>query len=335
MNRSSTWKWLHRACAVAALALAGCSALPVITPDMARVDPASVQFQAANGRILSPERSKELIAKLGGAGQQRRPGAPSRARAGRRRQPARPRQPRRHPRGRPEHLRRDVQRDRRGARQHQHGDLHPRGRRGRPAARRCADRQAAARRPGQPDPRRRRHARHEEGVLPAPERRRHQRARVQPGQPARRQGRLGGQPARPPQAPRRRRPQRGARRHQHQQRLFEQPAGRLGRQHERRLARRRQEEPALARHRPADRRAGRRAAAEALHGDVASPEGQAARAARVLPGPAGARPGGRSRDRQRTRRAVQPDLRDADLGDQQRRKRDPRSPTRTSSPIRS
>ena len=32
---------------------------------LARVDPASVQFQTANGRILSPERSKGLIAELG------------------------------------------------------------------------------------------------------------------------------------------------------------------------------------------------------------------------------------------------------------------------------
>ena len=67
MNRSSKSRGLQRLCAVGALALAGCSALPVITPDLARVDPSSVQFQAANGRILSPERSKELIAKLGGA----------------------------------------------------------------------------------------------------------------------------------------------------------------------------------------------------------------------------------------------------------------------------
>jgi cardiolipin synthase A/B len=67
LNRSSTSNWLHRACAVGALALTGCGALPVITPDLARVDPANVQFQAANGRILSPESSKELIAKLGGA----------------------------------------------------------------------------------------------------------------------------------------------------------------------------------------------------------------------------------------------------------------------------
>jgi len=58
---------LHRACAIGTLALAGCGTLPTITPDLARADPASVQFQAANGRILSPESSKELVAKLGGA----------------------------------------------------------------------------------------------------------------------------------------------------------------------------------------------------------------------------------------------------------------------------
>jgi len=58
---------LNRACAIGTLALAGCGTLPVITPDLARADPASVQFQAANGRILSPESSKELIATLGGA----------------------------------------------------------------------------------------------------------------------------------------------------------------------------------------------------------------------------------------------------------------------------
>jgi cardiolipin synthase len=58
---------VRRLCALALLALAGCSSLPVITPDLARADPAGVQFQAANGRILSPERSKELLAKLGGA----------------------------------------------------------------------------------------------------------------------------------------------------------------------------------------------------------------------------------------------------------------------------
>ena len=35
-----------------------------MTPDMAPVDPTSVQVQAANGRILSPERSREIIDKL-------------------------------------------------------------------------------------------------------------------------------------------------------------------------------------------------------------------------------------------------------------------------------
>ncbi len=48
----------------AALVLGGCSALPVITPDMSRPDPQGVQFQAASGRILSPERSKELLQAL-------------------------------------------------------------------------------------------------------------------------------------------------------------------------------------------------------------------------------------------------------------------------------
>jgi cardiolipin synthase A/B len=59
---TSTWR--TRLCAFALLALAGCSSLPVITPDLAPTDPRSVQFQAASGRILSPERSKELLARL-------------------------------------------------------------------------------------------------------------------------------------------------------------------------------------------------------------------------------------------------------------------------------
>ena len=66
MNRFSPSACARRLCAVAVLTLAGCSALPVITPDLTRADPQSVQFQAANGRILSPERSKELLAKLAG-----------------------------------------------------------------------------------------------------------------------------------------------------------------------------------------------------------------------------------------------------------------------------
>ncbi len=52
------------ALAITVLALAGCSALPVITPDMARADPEAVQFQAASGRIVSPERSRELVAQV-------------------------------------------------------------------------------------------------------------------------------------------------------------------------------------------------------------------------------------------------------------------------------
>jgi len=65
LTMSSLQRWLVRGCAAAAIALAGCSSLPVITPDMARVDPSSVQLQAANGHILSSERSREIIAKAG------------------------------------------------------------------------------------------------------------------------------------------------------------------------------------------------------------------------------------------------------------------------------
>ena len=60
--RARTWAW--RTFAAASLALAGCSSLPVVTPDLARTDPNSVQLRAANGRILSPSSSRELIAKL-------------------------------------------------------------------------------------------------------------------------------------------------------------------------------------------------------------------------------------------------------------------------------
>jgi cardiolipin synthase len=61
---SSAAHWLGRACAVVAIVLAGCSSLPVITPDLAPADPKAVQLQAANGHILSPERSREIIARL-------------------------------------------------------------------------------------------------------------------------------------------------------------------------------------------------------------------------------------------------------------------------------
>ena len=46
-------------------ALAGCGSFPTITPDMAQVDPGSVQFETASGTIVSPERSREIIARLG------------------------------------------------------------------------------------------------------------------------------------------------------------------------------------------------------------------------------------------------------------------------------
>src|SRR5580765_8543103 len=64
LSRSSALRASQGLLALATLALAGCSALPVITPDMARVDPEGVQFQAASGRILSPEHSRELVAQL-------------------------------------------------------------------------------------------------------------------------------------------------------------------------------------------------------------------------------------------------------------------------------
>jgi len=46
------------------LALAGCSALPTLPQDIGRVDSGSVKFQTAKGRILSPERSRALVATL-------------------------------------------------------------------------------------------------------------------------------------------------------------------------------------------------------------------------------------------------------------------------------
>jgi cardiolipin synthase len=52
------------AAAACAFAFAGCSMPPVITPDMAPADPGSVRFQTASGRILSPERSRQIVAKL-------------------------------------------------------------------------------------------------------------------------------------------------------------------------------------------------------------------------------------------------------------------------------
>jgi cardiolipin synthase A/B len=51
-----------------AATVAGCSSLPVITPDMAEPDPSSIHFQTASGHILSPERSREIVARLASGG---------------------------------------------------------------------------------------------------------------------------------------------------------------------------------------------------------------------------------------------------------------------------
>lgn len=45
-------------------ALTGCSSLPAVRPDMTPVDRNGIRFQAANGRILSPERNRSLVAAL-------------------------------------------------------------------------------------------------------------------------------------------------------------------------------------------------------------------------------------------------------------------------------
>ncbi|HEY2560869.1 MAG TPA: phospholipase D-like domain-containing protein [Caldimonas sp.] len=63
---SSTSRWLQRTGTIATIALAGCSSLPVMTPDLAPVDPKAVQIQAANGHILSAARSQEILAALAG-----------------------------------------------------------------------------------------------------------------------------------------------------------------------------------------------------------------------------------------------------------------------------
>ena len=68
-----TWPRLARrvvAVPLAALAMTGCSSLPYISPDLRPVDPSSVQFRTASGKILSPERSRALIEKLAGTGEQ-------------------------------------------------------------------------------------------------------------------------------------------------------------------------------------------------------------------------------------------------------------------------
>ena len=50
--------------------LAGCSSLPVVSPDMARAGPNNIRLQAANGRILSLQQSREIIARLARGGTQ-------------------------------------------------------------------------------------------------------------------------------------------------------------------------------------------------------------------------------------------------------------------------
>ena len=65
LRRSISRGWI----AVATLAtMTGCSSLPTITPDMAPGNPADVRFQAASGRIVTPERSREIVARLAGSG---------------------------------------------------------------------------------------------------------------------------------------------------------------------------------------------------------------------------------------------------------------------------
>ena len=113
---------------------------------MAPADPESVQFKTASGRILSPEQTKAVLARLAGADQN--PDSLARHLA-----------LEQEVSGEPLSLGNRVVLLEDGpdtyeamfsaiaarARPHQHGDLHPRGRRGRPALRRCADRQAGRR----------------------------------------------------------------------------------------------------------------------------------------------------------------------------------------------
>jgi len=58
-----------RLIAATALVLAGCSSLPVITPDMRPVRADSVRLQAANGKILSVQRSKAILSGLAKGGE--------------------------------------------------------------------------------------------------------------------------------------------------------------------------------------------------------------------------------------------------------------------------
>ncbi|HEX2541572.1 MAG TPA: cardiolipin synthase [Caldimonas sp.] len=61
----------HHLCLAALIALlGGCNSLPVVSRDLVRVDPNGVQLRAASGRILSPQRSREIIERLSAGGTQ-------------------------------------------------------------------------------------------------------------------------------------------------------------------------------------------------------------------------------------------------------------------------
>ncbi|MEO8081323.1 MAG: phospholipase D-like domain-containing protein [Caldimonas sp.] len=62
------WRAACAALFVTAAALAGCNTLPVITPDMAPAQIDSVRLQAANGHILSAQRSRAILAGLAKGG---------------------------------------------------------------------------------------------------------------------------------------------------------------------------------------------------------------------------------------------------------------------------
>lgn len=68
MNLSSFRQRAARVVLLLAASLAGCSSLPVITPDLSRADPGTIQFQTASGHIVSPERSREIVARLASVG---------------------------------------------------------------------------------------------------------------------------------------------------------------------------------------------------------------------------------------------------------------------------
>ena len=323
-----------------AAALAGCSSLPVITPDLSPVDPTAIQFQTASGRIVSPERSREIVARLASGGGDSdvmaRHLALEQAVS-----------------ETPLSLGNRVTLLENGpstyaamfdaiASARDSINMETYILEGDSTGQRFADALLAKQAQGVQV-----NLIHDGvGTISTPPeffkaagRRRRQRRRVQPRQSAQGQGRLGREPARPQEAPRRRRAARGDGRHQHQQRLLEpRQRRRIGTE---RLARRwpgqdaRRRGAALARHRPPDRRAGGRVVPEALHRHLGRPEGRAARQARLLPGALAAGRRGRARDRRQPRRAVQPDLRDAHLGSQQRRERDPAHQRVTSFPTRS